>query len=85
MVSPCVTPVVKRKKPYTQIGISRVACKRCGEPSLHQWQVCSDGNQYRGLCLRCDVELNKLVLKFFKFENWREMLLHYTETTVRNR
>lgn len=53
-----------RAKPYTEIGISRVPCKRCGEPSLHQWQICATGNQWCGVCLECDIALNKMVIKF---------------------
>lgn len=55
-----------RRVPYTERGISRVPCFRCGAPSIHQWQICSDGNQYRGLCQDCDVKLNALVLKFMR-------------------
>ncbi len=66
-----------RKKPYTQIGISRIPCKRCGEPSVEQWQICADGNQYRGLCVKCDIALNELVLRFFRFANWRRMVVAY--------
>jgi len=53
-----------RRKPYTKIGISRIPCTRCGKPSVTQWQICSDGNQYRGLCLKCDIGLNKAVMRF---------------------
>lgn len=53
-----------RKKPYTAIGIKRIPCFRCKAPSVHQWQICADGNQYRGLCLDCDIELNRTVLNF---------------------
>ena len=53
-----------RRKPYTESGIKRVPCSRCGKPSSQQWQICSLYNSYRGLCIACDVELNNLVLKF---------------------
>ena len=53
-----------RKKPYTEIGIKRVPCFRCSDPSVHQWQVCALNNDYHGLCKDCDFELNKLVLEF---------------------
>ena len=55
-----------RRKPYTQIGIRRVPCFRCGEPSFFQWQICADGNRFRGLCKPCDIALNDLVLKFMR-------------------
>ena len=53
-----------RRKPYTETGISRVPCFRCGEPSTQQWQICSLNNQYKGFCTACDVKLNEMVLKF---------------------
>ncbi len=56
-----------RRKPYTVKGLSRVPCFKCGTPSTQQWQICSLGNEYKGVCTECDLELNKLVLKFFGF------------------
>lgn len=57
--------MVARRKPYTERGIKRVPCARCGAPSHAQWQVCADGNTWRGLCRRCDVDLNDLTMRFF--------------------
>ena len=56
-----------RRKPYTERGLSRVPCYRCGMPSTQQWQICALGNDYKGVCTECDIELNKLVLKFFGY------------------
>lgn len=53
-----------RKKPYTEKGISRVPCKKCGAPSAFQWQICATGNLWMGICIEHDIELNKLVLEF---------------------
>ncbi len=53
-----------RRKPYTEIGIKRVPCFRCGKPSSQQWQICSMNNEYKGLCKECDIELNRKVLLF---------------------
>ncbi len=53
-----------RTKPYTETGIKRVPCTKCGKPSSQQWQICSLFNAYKGLCIECDVKLNDLVLKF---------------------
>ncbi len=53
-----------RRKPYTKTGIKRVPCARCGKPSFHQWQICALDNQWNGLCLNCDIELNRMVLGF---------------------
>lgn len=55
---------LRRTDPYTQIGIRRCKCIRCGAPAVHQWNICSDQNFYRPMCLDCDIELNKLVLKW---------------------
>lgn len=54
-----------RRKPYTAIGLSRMKCIRgCGRPARYQWQICSDGNVYRGVCAEHDVELNELVMRW---------------------
>jgi len=57
-----------RKKPYTDKGIGRVPCFRCGKPSVSQWQVCANDNRFLGVCKDCDIELNRLVLEFFRIE-----------------
>lgn len=67
-----------RLHPYTEIGIRRVQCFRCGEQAQFQWQICADQNQYRPICKECDIELNKLVLEFMGFENREEMITKYT-------
>ena len=53
---------VKRRQPYTEAGIKRLKCIRCGNPARFQWQICADGNNHRPLCAPCDVSLNRLVL-----------------------
>ena len=53
-----------RTKPYTETGIKRVPCLRCGKPSRQQWQICALGNRYYGICNTCDVKLNRIVLTF---------------------
>ena len=58
-----------RIKPYTEIGISRVPCVRCGEPSAAQFQVCATRNQWCAVCRKCDLALNALVVKFMKLPN----------------
>ncbi len=55
---------MSRRKPYTQIGIRRMACERCGQPGRTQWQICADDRVYRILCARCDIELNELVVRW---------------------
>jgi hypothetical protein len=68
-----------RKKPYTQRGIRRLKCFRCGAQAEHQWQICSDGNVFRPICKKCDVELNELVLKFMGFKDWESKMKKYKE------
>lgn len=69
----------KRKIPYTEEGIKRMACQRCGKPSSFQWQICSDGNVFRPICLDCDIELNETVLRFMNFPDWQEKMARYRE------
>ena len=71
-----------RKEPYTAIGISRVPCFRCGKPSMHQWQICSDGRLFRPLCQECDIAMNEMVLKWMGFEDWEEKLNAYVQREV---
>lgn len=53
-----------RKKPYTELGIQRLKCIRCGYQARTQWNICADGNNYRPLCYNCDIQLNRMVLKW---------------------
>lgn len=68
-----------RTKPYTARGISRVPCCRCGAPSVHQWQVCADGSQYRGGCNDCDIALNRLALTFMRIPDAKAKMRAYTK------
>ena len=56
----------KRPEPYTALGVRRLTCVRCGARAMFQWQICSDGNNYRPLCADCDVALNQLVLDWMR-------------------
>lgn len=71
----------RRPEPYTAAGISRLRCIRCGGQAVHQWQICSDGNNWRPLCLACDVALNELVLRWFGHPRAAELLAVYAERT----
>lgn len=68
-----------RRTPYTARGIRRVKCMRCGAPSTQQWQICADGNQYRGICTPCDVALNAVVLRFLNHPQAETLLQSYRE------
>lgn len=67
----------RRREPYTSAGITRLKCIRCGAPAVHQWQICSDGNNYRPLCLPCDLALNRLVLDWFGHPRADELAAAY--------
>jgi hypothetical protein len=66
-----------RKTPYTEIGIRRMSCVRCGKRASSQWQVCADGNTYRPLCSECDILVNRLVLIFMRDPDWKEKVAAY--------
>lgn len=66
-----------RTKPYTEIGIRRLNCIRCGRQATQQWQICADGNQYRPICTECDIELNEMVLRFMGFDNAEALIQEY--------
>ena len=68
-----------RLKPYTDTGIGRVPCSRCSAPSVYQWQVCANGNRWLGVCQRCDLELNRRVLRFFKVPGHEKLMQVYKE------
>ena len=68
-----------RLKPYTERGIARIPCSRCGAASDRQWQVCANGNRYLGVCRRCDVEVNRLVLDFFRVPEREKLLERYRQ------
>jgi len=69
-----------RKTPYTEKGIRRLKCSRCGKQAKYQWQICSDGNQYRPICEDCDVALNEMVLRFIGFPDWQEKIEAYKKS-----
>ncbi len=67
-----------RRQPYTERGISRIPCSRCGERSSYQWQVCANDNRYLGVCTPCDIELNRMALEFMRVPNAGKLLSAYT-------
>lgn len=60
-----------RRQPYTQIGIRRLPCFRCGAKAEHQWNICADNHEdkpiFRPICQECDWTLNELVLRWMGF------------------
>lgn len=71
-----------RKTPYTRIGVKRLKCFRCGNKAEHQWQICSDNNTYRPICVECDIALNELVLKWFGFKDWETKIVAYKHNMI---
>lgn len=76
---------VGRRRPYTASGIQRVPCSRCGRPSAHQWQACANGRRFTALCLRCDVALNVLALRFMRIPGWQQLARRYVRKTLGGR
>jgi len=74
-----------RKKPYTEKGIKRVPCYRCGKPSSKQWQICALNNRWLGVCEECDIRLNQVVLKFMGFIDWPHILQKYEAKLLKER
>lgn len=70
---------VVRREPYTEIGVRKLKCIRCGEPARFQWNICSDGS-YRPVCGVCDIKLNDLVLKFMGHPDRDSVMRRYRET-----
>lgn len=73
----------KRKKPYTAKGITRLPCIRCGSPAAHQWQICADGNNFRAICLPCDIALNKMVLKWMRHPDAQSLGERYERSALK--
>ena len=69
-----------RLTPYTEAGIKRLKCFRCGNKAKQQWQICADGNVYRPICPECDIELNILVMDFMNVPDRVEKIRIYRET-----
>jgi hypothetical protein len=67
-----------RTEPYTEIGIKRMKCVRCGKPASQQWAACADGGLWRPICLSCDVILNRLVLQFMLDPDTDEKIKTYS-------
>lgn len=66
-----------RRTPYTVRGIRRLPCRRCGAPARRQWQICSDKNVYRAICIPCDIALNELVLRWIGDPDWQAKIAAY--------
>lgn len=65
--------------PYTEIGVKRLSCVRCGKPAHAQWNACADG-PYRPICKACDIQLNLIVLRFMRDPDWKRKITVYKES-----
>lgn len=74
-----------RKKPYTQIGIRRLPCVRCGKKAEFTWSICADNNLFRPICFKCDIALNRLVLKWMKDPEVTQKMEKYIQQKEENR
>lgn len=68
---------VGRRRPYTQRGIGRIPCSRCGAPSRFQWSACANDNLFVGVCLECDIGLNRVALLFMRLPDAEALLARY--------
>ena len=75
---------ITRRTPYTEIGIRRLKCIRCGGQAKFQWQICSDGNNHRPLCGQCDVLLNRMVLQWMGHPTADELVERYAASKAPN-
>ena len=73
-----------RAEPYTNYAIKRLKCVRCGAQGVHQWNICADGNNYRVLCLECDIALNLLVLEWANHPNAKGLAEAYRIKSTEN-
>lgn len=69
-------------EPRTEEEISKIPCARCGAPSRYQWNACANGNHHVAICRDCDVEVNRMVLDFFRIPGREEMMAAYEERTL---
>lgn len=51
-----------RTKPYKDIRKAR--CTRCKSPAVAEWTTCAIGMHRIALCKVCDVQLNRVALRF---------------------
>jgi len=65
-----------RRTPYTERGIRRLRCVRCGKPASQQWKACADG-LWRPICTDCDIRLNRLTLFFMADPEAKEKIEKY--------
>lgn len=70
-------------KALSAAAIRKRRCYRCGQPGYATWCVCADANRRRIVCRRCDVALNRLVLRWMRDPRWRRKLARYEAKVLR--
>jgi hypothetical protein len=73
---------VGRRKPYKGIGITRKPCCRCGESARYQWNCCANGNWWVPLCAKCDVAINRVLLRFMRHPHTKPLMAAYEQRVV---
>lgn len=73
-----------RKKPYSEIGITRMECSviGCGNQAKYQWEICSDNNLWRTLCSDCDIMVNEMFLKLIDVD-YKKKIVKYIKLVRR--
>ncbi len=67
-----------RRKPYTEVGVRRKSCSRCGKPASTQWQCCANESRWSPLCAQCDVRLNEIAVRFMRLLGAETLLRRYS-------
>lgn len=70
---------VGTKKPRTtkQMFDARCMVPGCGNPAVHQWSSCANGNRYVAVCLNCDWAVNELLLAFMRIPHRASLMAAY--------
>ena len=74
-----MTTMAGRREPYTERGIGRVPCVKCGAPAAHQWRICCSG--WSAVCLPCDLAINRMVASWAFGEATAARLIERYERT----
>lgn len=76
-----------RKRAYTVAGIRRLPCFRCGALSSYStWQVCANDRRHVPICVRCDLAMNRMALKFMRIgkESIARMMKRYEKEVAKS-
>lgn len=59
------------------MSLSKIKCVRHPRrKAVSVWSICSDGTK-RGVCAQCDLDLNKMGLKWAFPKHWKQMFAAY--------